>query len=355
MSRSRRGVKGATRAVGVAALLCLVSAARPARADTLTFEAPPACGSAHAFAASVRQRTPLARFEDGSGGRAFKLRVAPATAGKPVRGALIVTDVDGATSHREVDGASCLEVVDALSLVVALTIDPNAEIAPSAQKEPVASDMHVETAPPLPVVAKPSVRRSPPARSSPPLLSSPSSRPSRWAARLTLEGILGLGAAPSPTAGLGLDVGVAREASAAPRLAAGLLGAHARVTVEKTLFSAAPPSADTLRALAALSVCPLAAQIGPVRSEMCAGVAGGVARFEGQGVANPSAKTRFWSHAEAALLARVPLGRVVFFAVRGSLELPFTRDELVFVRPEIFVHRASLMTGNVAAGFGLRL
>jgi len=334
------------RAIGAGALLCLVASAGAARADTLTLDAPEACASQAGFVAGVRARTPLAAFGPGSGGRTFHVVISAAPPGgpEPWRGALEVTDPVGAKTRRDVDGTTCDEVASALSLVVALTIDPNAATmaAPVPLSAPAAP-------PPTPPPPPPAIHEVPlPPRRLPPLATR-----AAYAPRLVVEAVLGGGVAPGPTFGAGVDLGVAREGSGNP-LALTLAG-HARASVEKTLLSAATPSADTVRALAVVSLCPLAAKIGSTRTELCAGIGAGVARFEGEGAATPSAKLRFWSHVEGALVATVPLGTALFAAVRGSLEVPLTRDELVFVRPDVFVHRAAPIAGNVGLGLGVRL
>lgn len=329
------------RAVGVAVVVCLLFVPRVVRADTLVYEAIVGCPARDAFVASVVARTPLAHFEEASRGRAF--RVALGVSGKrdegPYLGTLAVTD-EGKPTTREIDGATCDEVADAMALVVALAIDPNA-------KTEIPSTPTTTEAPPIPLK-----KQAPVAPSPPPSRTAPAPT---YASRLALEGVVGFGVAPSTTLGAGLDVGVERTTpEAAPGLAFVLAG-HARASFEKTVFTAAAPSADTIRAIGVLSLCPLRASGGPIVAELCGGLGVGLVRFEGEGAANPSAKMRFWSHVEGALVTTIALGRTAFVGVRASLEAPLTRDELVFVRPEIFVHRAAAITGNVGVFVGLRL
>ena len=329
-------------ASGVAALLCLLFVPRLVRADTLSYEAAPGCPSRETFVASVAARTSLARFEEGSRGRAFHVVLGAARARDegPYLASLVVEE-NGKRSARDVDGTTCDEVADAVSLVVALTIDPNAKAVIAASPAPA-------PAPPIP--RKNSAPVPPrPAPTTPP-------RSASYTTRIAIEGVVGAGVAPSTTVGAGLDLALERSPSqgAGPGLAF-TFAAHARASFEKTVFVVATPSADTVRAMAVLSLCPLRGHAGPLVSELCGGVGAGLVRFEGEGAANPSAKMRFWSHLEGALVTTVSLGRATFFGIRASLEVPITRDELVFVRPEIFVHRASPVAGNLGAFVGLRL
>ena len=88
-------------------------------------DAPSDCSEVLGFYDRVRARTDRVRLAEASA-QALTLRVRVVRRGGKVHGQLRMTDENGASSTREVDGASCAEVVDALSLTATLALDPTA-------------------------------------------------------------------------------------------------------------------------------------------------------------------------------------------------------------------------------------
>ena len=87
------------------------------------YAAPASCPSKDAFVADVRART--TRFELASAGesvRRFAVELREDASGTV--GRLRLVEREGTSREREVVGASCAEVADVLSFVVALSIDP---------------------------------------------------------------------------------------------------------------------------------------------------------------------------------------------------------------------------------------
>ena len=109
-----------------ALLACLVDQSAFAQAPaTLEYSADAGCPDRAAFLERVRARTDRLRLAEGDGPTAvYRVRVGggPGLAG----GSLEVADASGAASVRAVEGATCTDVVEALALSLALTIDPNA-------------------------------------------------------------------------------------------------------------------------------------------------------------------------------------------------------------------------------------
>jgi hypothetical protein len=97
------------------------------------FVAPDGCSSADAFYAGMRARTDRVRRAQ-AGESALDVRVRLSRKGTRVFGELRSFENGSPTETRAVDGATCDEVVDALSFTAALAIDPNARFAPGTAK-----------------------------------------------------------------------------------------------------------------------------------------------------------------------------------------------------------------------------
>jgi hypothetical protein len=146
-----------------------------------SYRVPPGCAPAAVFSARVAARTPL--FERGG----FSVSVEVGTEADGVHGH--VSLARGArTTERAIAGASCDEVVDALALIVAISLDPNANTGPLPSPSPA---------------ARAPLRPPPPARE--PVRAR--SRPWRWEAGFGFdaEGALAPRLAVGPRVGLRLS------------------------------------------------------------------------------------------------------------------------------------------------------
>jgi hypothetical protein len=171
----------------------------PAEPIQVSLEGHAECRDAEFFLQQILARTPRARrASPGETGRAFVVRIVSSAPNST--GTLIIVDAAGLRSSREVTAATCDEVIAALSLVAALTIDPQAVTTPV----PVPPPPPTETpAPPKPPAAPASVPPKP--KSKPPAPAAP-----------TLS--------PEPIAPIGPDAIAASRSSAR-------LGAHAAAEV----------------------------------------------------------------------------------------------------------------------------
>ena len=129
-------------------LLAALAASGPAAADPgqpdkpvqVEFDAPAGCSSAETFFRSLRLRTDSVReARGGEPHTTIQVRLTR-TRGR-VLGELRVVDDRGGTDTRKVQGASCDDVVQALSLTAALAVDPSALLsapatAPAEQDSP---------------------------------------------------------------------------------------------------------------------------------------------------------------------------------------------------------------------------
>lgn len=114
------------------------------------FDGPDGCSSAEAFFSSLRSRTMrVRRAETGehTGESRTIIDVRLYRERGRVQGELRVRDDGGQTDTRKVEGASCDEVVQALSLSVALALDPSALLSPAANTPSPASDKAVDETP----------------------------------------------------------------------------------------------------------------------------------------------------------------------------------------------------------------
>ncbi len=100
----------------------------PVRID---FAAPAGCADADDFWNGITSRTERARTAR-PGDAAMRMTVRLTRAGAKVRGELRIAIPGGHPEARKVEGATCVEVVQVLSLTAALAIDPSATIAPVA-------------------------------------------------------------------------------------------------------------------------------------------------------------------------------------------------------------------------------
>jgi len=128
----------------VASALVVVAAGSRASADAPAFRvryiAAEGCPSADVFSHEILARTSLAHAATGAE-RAVRFQVRLSTADDKSRGELAIQEIDGSVSARSVDGQSCGEVVSALALIAALTMDPDASTKPIAAAKPTSTTM----------------------------------------------------------------------------------------------------------------------------------------------------------------------------------------------------------------------
>lgn len=190
------------------------------------------------------------------------------------------------TGERVLDGTDCEQLTSAAVLILALAINPEAGGAPVAPPPPPSAP-----SPPQPAPAPP----APPDLSAP-----PSSRP-RWMVAAGAEVLVGTGAAPGMSGGLGL-----RLAAGRPRLGAGIRIAR---WLSRRADSPDLPGAGASFDLTEL-VLELCGRTSPHRRaavELCAGWALSRTHGESDGITAPSEGTAWWQAASASLAGRVRL------------------------------------------------
>jgi len=272
------------------------------------------CVTAQDFFRLVRRRTPRARAaEPGEPGRHFRLAI---EGDDRVVGRLLAEEEAGTTPLREVEGASCEEVADALALVLAVTLDPLAQQGPAASEEPVRERPQTRPSPGSPVPPPPvHAERAPPGRGS----------ARSWEHAFGGEATLAVGLVEKPMVGLGARYSASLAASGAAGL---LLTAGAFATFAND--AAAKYAGDGvvryhLQALSA-GACPLGfGTRARVRLYPCASLT--VGRLEARGIALPGRQSDSALFVAAALEGRVLLRLVGPLTLAGAaaLSVPLQR------------------------------
>ena len=115
--------------------------AKEAKPVQVEFDAPTGCSGADAFFRSLSSRTDMVRQADGSEPHTTLQVRLTRTRGR-VLGELRVVDDRGGTDTRKMQGATCDDVVQALSLTAALAMDPSALLsAPATAPVPEATGL----------------------------------------------------------------------------------------------------------------------------------------------------------------------------------------------------------------------
>jgi hypothetical protein len=340
--------------VTVTALACLaLTIARLAEAQTtpveqaaipvmLEYRAPPTCPSAEAFFEAVRSRTQRVRLaREGEGVRTFVVEIL-SYEGRTF-GSLLVTEGGEQTDSRDVEGADCAEVVEALALTAALSVDPDALLAAPAPAEP-------EPAPPPPAPPKPKPRKPPPPPPLPPAAPAPPPQPT---AQLLL-GLAALGAKVlDPYQLVGASAAVQLESLAPAILAPAvrLGGLHARNDL-----ASEPDQALATWSSLALDGCPV--RFGSSRLvtlRPCVAVHAGVLYLRGLAVDYPSSATRFWYSVGVLGRADLALGRGLELELQTGLLLPLIERRFFTEVPRQDVAQTPQIAAFLALGLAAGL
>ena len=348
--------------LGLAALLCArLALAEPEREPTalalrLEYEVPSTCASAAAFASQVRARTALARFEDDAG--AHPVHVSVTLLGNAYAGHLALVGRSGRIRERDVRGRDCAEVLNALALVTALAVDPNALLAPAS---PASTPRATPAAPPPPAPVPPDFPL--------PILPEPATTPhpetdptperaahapdATW--RLDFGGgfVTMVGLAPDPLAGGGgyLEAGSTSARLVDPTVRLTVLGAANGVYARQT--------ANFVLAAARLDVCSLHLASRTLSLRACGALE--VGAVEGDGVdAVPGGKGvhagEVWVDISALLRGRwSPGGGRFFFEGEAGAFVPATRASFTYTHVAAPIDTPASVGAVMSVGAGVRL
>ena len=360
--------------------------------------APAGCGTAGELRERVKRRSERVRFvERGPAVRRARaeIRVLP---NRALKATLVWWSDEGRELVRELEAPNCRDALDALALVLAVTLDPDADVAaePAARGEGSAGPAEPRSSAPArepasasetPRAAAPPSAPQPPSPSAPPK-SSPSSsrsasqresqpadsdsessdsvdlaesdvageRGSAWHLS-PFAGVSGgarFGPAPLVLPGVGVFIGVGftpgLPASALARLS---LSRYGRGGFEAD-GGTAEFELDTLR----LELCPLGfapAVFAPGAVALHGCVAGELGAYETQGSRTVAGEEhdRPWRSLAASVRLAVRPVPALELELAGALERPLVRDRFEF-NPRTF-HEVRPLTGWVEVGVGLRI
>jgi hypothetical protein len=276
--------------------------AEPIRVE---YSAPSTCPGEDEFLTEVRART--AR---GDGRVTFVVTVTETT------GHLVVRTVDGET-ERDVDGDTCAEVVAALSLIAALTIDPSAAPTPAPPPSVVTRE-----ALPLIVIERP-----------------------RWRWGASVDAGISAGLAPNAIVGVPVSLH-----AIAPQAFSVHLGFERAASGSIDVTGGAATFTWTV---ATLEGCPHRWTWRGVSAEPCLRVEGGALQSRGERIVPAREDTHGWFALGAVGRAEWLFAGPAFVELDAGLRAPFTRTTYFF-EPNTTIYRAAAVSGLAVAGVGVR-
>ena len=334
IARARCGALAACIVAAMATATMRSATADDVVAVQFDYEARPGCPDADAFVREVLARAPRARVANAAE-RARTLVARIRTSGRELEGALVVRDVDGATTERTVHAQSCGELVTALAVIAAIVIDPIT--AKSGELD--AAD--AGPPPAAPVVPSP----EPPV--TPPPVSVPEGT-TAWTFSAGAGGGLVGGASPTVL----LSVPVFLEAS---RQVSGVVEPAARLRFERTSLGSTTGSAggaSFVLTSGAADVCPIALRARSFRIQPCARAELGALTARGRGVEPTRSDTRPWFALGPVARARLEIAGPVFAELEAALLASFIRDRF-YVEPATLIYRPPALGGTTAFAVGV--
>ena len=317
----------------------------PPQAFRVEFSSP-TCGTGEDFSEEVLKRTERLRpAEPGETALSFLIKLERTPDG--ARGQLAIREVDGTLSLRDVPGGDCSDVIAAMALIAALTVDP---LARSDREVPIAARRRrapVVAPAPVPAAAR---RRTP----EPAVAAKAQPR--------SLPLALGVGArvnahsAVMPAAAVGfgafVQVSLSDEGPWAPMIRAGAIVARG-TEFEARSEASASGTAEFEWITGRVELCPV--RLGSERAlslRPCLFVDAGRLRGSGVDVTPERQKAIFWTAAGPELAAEVRLVGPLRAGAEVGILLPFRRDRFFFV-PDSTIH--DIPWAGVFGGVGLGL
>jgi hypothetical protein len=339
-------------------LLACVAWSRVAGAQLaarVDYSASTGCPDAEAFVARIRARTSRLRSPlRGEAASEYRVQVTPSESG--ARGTLTVVDPSGARSSRDVEGDTCESVVDALALIAALALDPDASTAPLP---PIAAAAAAPSTPPTPsapaqgVAADDRPRATARDAATPPRAEHGGD--SLWTGHLAATAGADLTSGLTP----GVLVGAALSLEAIWRPRASRTGVEPLLDVRLGISRAAstvPAPVGSGRftwTVGRLEGCPLAAVVGSFEALPCVRFDGGELQALGLGVdlPRPAASHPWFSLGALGRLRWTPLAPI-FLEVDAGVSASLVRDRFYFDTPYTAIYDVPALAAiaGVAAG-----
>jgi hypothetical protein len=333
VKRSQRHRAGAAIALAASVLSARALAqSQPAGPTHFELRAPEGCSSAADFAARVRKRSARIELVDGPARRSLLVRIQEQSPGA-FRGSVRVVEPDGGARSRQLTASTCAELVEALSLIATVTLDPDALLA-----EPEAEPERPPTPTPAPT-PKPSPRAPEPRAAA--------ARPALAPYRVSV----GLGAAllfnQAPKVALGGSASVALELRPgnawAPLVRLSVVHAQRRDLAEPGGL------ASFAFTLPTLDLCPV--RLGPPAFGVrpCAYGSVGLLEVWGSAAGASESHARFYGSAGGALWLGLKLTKIFEIVADYRVGVLSPRDRFGFDQRAFF----STPTLGFSAGFGV--
>jgi hypothetical protein len=364
--RSRRGPARAALFAFVSGT-ALAQEPPPPSADTpvsVVYEVAPVCPKVDYFQQRVRDRAPRTLFVEQGAGRAF--RVSARAEAESWVGELAALPAVDESSVRRVTGASCGDVIAALSLIAAVAIDPAA--AGQAPAPVTTAPLDAQNAPPADTTATSAPAPPPPVPVRPvaPTAQAPESAPQSgvgsrvvttpWDVSFGANGIAAFGKAPGALFGIGASVGAGPVAPPG-RLLSWFVVFSATALFPRELGD--PLKAEFEGQFFTLEGCFLRFSLGKVIFlRPCLGLEGGRLLVDGiqqASLATIESQSAAYGAAVQTLRTTVALGRVFALEAIGTLEEPFSHDSFGYQRPAVPIYTIPAVSGSVALGIRLSL
>lgn len=310
---------------------------RGARPVEVHFDGPDGCSGANAFFGSLRSRTDRVRRADADEPRTT-VQVRLSREHGRVVGELRMSDDRGETDTRKVQGASCDEVVQALSLTAALALDPSARLfVPPAAPGTDEAATRTEKDQPVPAAVT---------------TTAPTPSASASASRLVpgfelsagLVGLAVLSGSFSPGIGVTARKNLGRDGRFRPTLGLGL--AYVRNDVLQS-----PQDAEVALATIGATVCPLRWAASILTVQPCALVLAGWLSATGRQVTHVDTVDRSWLSAGLTVRTAAFLGRGFSLELEGGISAPLVKRRFFATVPSNVV--AETPTISPIVGIGL--
>ena len=314
----------------------------------IEFDAPNGCSSGDAFYEAVHGRTDRVRWAlDGES--AVQIRIKLFRAGTKIKGELRLSDQEGEKETRKVDGATCDEVVEALSLTVTLALDPSALLVARNSSSPATTEAGknegvAAATPPAPKPPAPGESPGTPSKIRAAVSASPSTVRSEFGAQLLAASVI----SPGASFGGAISARFIIPSSMLGQWSTGLTLLH----VQNDLLNSANWGVFALTALA-LDLCPLRGSAGSqLDAELCAVAMGGLLYGSGV-VAHPDSVSRNWWSLGLRGAASVGLAGGLRLELSMGAHAPIIRREFITSLPVQHVGETPRIA--VLGGLGLAL
>lgn len=295
----------------------------------LVYRAPQGCPSRADLVRRATSRFPNVTFDAAKSSTSFLVTIAQAQEAAQSKGTAdggsYAAELESAgpsgPQHRELHAPTCAELVDAVGLLIALTLDADNTKADPAPREPLPP-------PPQPVVPRGS-----------------------YVPFVRLSTIGEFGALPHAALGVGGAFGFERvraEGILAPSFAV------APSVLTSNILAPTPSLGSYTRFGLRGEVCPLRLGLGAAFAvRPCAFVGLAAIRAEGTAAPNPETAVRFWSDLGLMLRARVEIN-AFFVEAEGGAGVPLTRLNYVLTQPNLTLYETPPVFGMTALSVGLR-